>query len=237
MVDVKVLSLKPSFMIFSSILDVKNSCFSLCSTSLPKGPAAIVRINTSQALAQIGGKVELTCVSDGDPTPNVTWYRPDGSELVTNTAFDNVVFVDINNNDDFGEYRCKADNGLGAPVERLIRVEGMCKGKCLRATPLKLPCLNWLQNSIFNCKPVGERLPIKDLVDGLKKKCAGGNITFLTDFAILFHSSTSSTNKGGKCLLFYFFLLDEVNDFQFSKKGFYHQRSEGFGFRPLPNRF
>ena len=129
--------------------------FSFILASLPKGPAAIVRINTSQTLAQIGAKVELTCLSDGDPTPSVTWYRPDGSELVTSTAFNNTVFVDINSNDDFGGYRCKADNGLGAPVERLIRVEGMCKGKCFVQPLCNFHCLNWLQNSNQVCILIG----------------------------------------------------------------------------------
>ena len=84
------------------------------------GPAVIVHINTSEAVALVGEKVELKCVSDGDPTPNVTWYAPDGSELVTITTIDNTIFLDMDSVEDFGEYRCKADNGLGPPVERII---------------------------------------------------------------------------------------------------------------------
>ena len=97
----------------------------LITTFLSIEPAVIVHINISEALAQLGQKVELRCLSDGDPIPTVTWYKPDGSELVTNTAFDNTVFVDITSNDDFGEYRCLADNGLGPPVERIVAVGSM----------------------------------------------------------------------------------------------------------------
>lgn len=84
-----------------------------------------MQINTSAALALVGDKVELKCVSDGDPTPNVTWYRPDGSKMNTITSMDNTIFVDLDSEDDFGEYRCIAYNGLGDPVEKLI--EGNCR--------------------------------------------------------------------------------------------------------------
>ena len=94
--------------------------------SFSTGPAVIVHINTSEALAQVGEKVELKCVSDGDPIPTVTWYRPDGSELITITAIDNTVFVDMTSEEDFGDYKCIADNGLGPPVEKVVKVEGNC---------------------------------------------------------------------------------------------------------------
>ncbi|XP_020632435.1 coadhesin-like isoform X1 [Orbicella faveolata] len=86
-------------------------------------PAVITHINTSLASSQIGGKVELQCVSDGDPIPTVTWYSPNGTELTTITGTDSTIFVDINSEDDFGDYRCTADNGLGLPVEKIVSVE------------------------------------------------------------------------------------------------------------------
>ena len=88
--------------------------------SLLTGPADIVTIKTSEALALIGGTVELNCVSDGDPTPNVTWYTPDGSEIITITNMESTIVVDLENEEDFGGYKCKADNGLGPPVEKVI---------------------------------------------------------------------------------------------------------------------
>lgn len=86
-----------------------------------------MHINTSSAIAPIGQKVALKCVSDGDPIPTVTWYKPDGSELTTITAIDNTVYVDIESDNDYGEYRCKAYNGFGPPVERVVIVGGNCE--------------------------------------------------------------------------------------------------------------
>lgn len=87
----------------------------------------ITHINTSLASSQIGGKVELQCVSDGDPIPTVTWYSPNGTELVTITGIDSTIFVDINSADDFGDYRCTAYNGLGRAVEKVVSVEPIGK--------------------------------------------------------------------------------------------------------------
>lgn len=83
----------------------------------------ITYINTSLASSQIGSKVELQCVSDGDPIPTVTWYSPNGTELITITGKDSTIFVDIDSEDDFGDYRCKAYNGFGLPVEKIVSVE------------------------------------------------------------------------------------------------------------------
>ena len=54
----------------------------------------------------------LKCVSDGVPTPKIIWYKPDGNELNTVTAKENTVKVTINDDEDFGEYKCVAYNGL-----------------------------------------------------------------------------------------------------------------------------
>ena len=90
----------------------------------------ITQINSSLASSQIGQKVKLKCVSDGDPTPTVTWYSPNGTELTTITGKDSTIFVDINSEDDFGDYRCTAYNGLGVLVEKVVSVEPI--GKCNR---------------------------------------------------------------------------------------------------------
>ncbi|XP_078378137.1 uncharacterized protein LOC144661308 isoform X1 [Oculina patagonica] len=94
----------------------------VCNTDECGKPAEITHINTSLASIQLGEKVELKCVSDGDPIPTVTWYSPNGTELTTITGKDSTIFVDINTEDDFGDYRCKADNGLGPPVEKIVSV-------------------------------------------------------------------------------------------------------------------
>lgn len=90
-------------------------------------PAVITHINTSLASTQVGEKVELKCVSDGDPIPSVSWYKPDGTEITTITGTDNTIFVDIESEADFGDYRCRAYNGFGLPVEKIISVNPISK--------------------------------------------------------------------------------------------------------------
>ena len=58
----------------------------------------------------------LKCVSDGVPTPTLTWYKPDGIELSTVTAKENRVGVKMSVDGDFGAYKCVAGNGL-APAD------------------------------------------------------------------------------------------------------------------------
>ena len=54
----------------------------------------------------------LKCFSDGVPAPTLTWYKPDGNELNTVTAKESTVQVLLNYENDFGEYKCVAYNGL-----------------------------------------------------------------------------------------------------------------------------
>ena len=65
----------------------------------------------------------LECVSDGVPTPTLTWYKPDGSQIKSITATQNIVNVKMNVDQDFGAYKCNADNGL-APVDfKIAKIE------------------------------------------------------------------------------------------------------------------
>ena len=54
----------------------------------------------------------LKCVSDGVPTPTLTWYQPNGNELNTFTAKESTVEVFLNDEQGFGEYKCVCYNGL-----------------------------------------------------------------------------------------------------------------------------
>ncbi|KAL9964773.1 hypothetical protein ACROYT_G028458 [Oculina patagonica] len=75
-------------------------------------PAEILSVTSSAAKSWIGQKVTLKCVSDGVPTPTLKWYRPDENELNTVTAKEGTVGVTINDEQDFGQYKCVAYNGL-----------------------------------------------------------------------------------------------------------------------------
>ena len=54
----------------------------------------------------------VKCVSDGVPTPTLTWYKPDGNELNKVTAKESMEKVTITYDQDFGGYKCVAYNGL-----------------------------------------------------------------------------------------------------------------------------
>jgi len=56
--------------------------------------------------------VTLKCVSDGVPTPTLTWYKPGGIEINSVTAKESTVEVFLSDEHDFGEYKCTAYNGL-----------------------------------------------------------------------------------------------------------------------------
>ena len=75
-------------------------------------PPSIKEATLSAEKSWIGQTVTLKCVSDGVPTPTLTWYKPDGNELNTITAKESTVEVLLNDKQDFGEYKCVTYNGL-----------------------------------------------------------------------------------------------------------------------------
>ena len=82
----------------------------------------IKEATTSASKSWIGRTVTLKCVSDGDPTPPFTWYKPDGSQINSITATQNTVNVMLSLDQGFGEYKCNADNGLAADYE-IVKIE------------------------------------------------------------------------------------------------------------------
>ncbi|KAL9964772.1 hypothetical protein ACROYT_G028457 [Oculina patagonica] len=97
-------------------------------TLLVRYPAKILSITTSAASSWNGQTVSLKCVSDGVPTPTLTWYKPDGKELNTVTAKESTVKVTLDDEQDFGEYKCVAYNGLDPlnDASVLLRQLSMC---------------------------------------------------------------------------------------------------------------
>ena len=65
----------------------------------------------------------LKCVSDGVPTPTLTWYKPDGSQINNVKATQNIVNVKMNVDQDFGGYKCDADNGLTPANVKIVKIE------------------------------------------------------------------------------------------------------------------
>ena len=64
----------------------------------------------------------LKCLSDGVPTPTLSWYKPEGSEINRVRARENKVQVPLRGDQDFGHYKCIAANGLIPSDEKLIKI-------------------------------------------------------------------------------------------------------------------
>ena len=69
----------------------------------------------------------LKCLSDGVPTPTLSWYKPEGSEINRVTARENKVQVPLRGDQDFGHYKCIAANGLIPSDEKLIKITQISK--------------------------------------------------------------------------------------------------------------
>ena len=72
----------------------------------------------------------LRCVSDGVPTPTLTWYKPDGSQMNSITAAENTVNVTMSIDQDFGGYKCDADNGLTPADFKIVKIEQISRSFC-----------------------------------------------------------------------------------------------------------
>ncbi|XP_078381393.1 neural cell adhesion molecule 1-like [Oculina patagonica] len=86
-------------------------------------PPTIKEATTSAVKSWIGRRVTLKCVSDGVPTPTLTWYKPDGNQIKKVTATQNSVNVKMNADQDFGGYKCDADNGLTPADLKIVKIE------------------------------------------------------------------------------------------------------------------
>ncbi|XP_078379646.1 uncharacterized protein LOC144662658 [Oculina patagonica] len=90
-------------------------------------PPTIKKATTSAVKSWIGQTVTLKCVSDGVPTPTLSWYTPDGSQIKIVTATQNTVNVKMEVDQDFGGYKCDADNGLTPADYKIVKIEQIKK--------------------------------------------------------------------------------------------------------------
>ena len=101
----------------------------LITFSLFLDPPTIQNITTSFKKSWIGQTVTLKCLSDGVPTPTLSWYKPEGSEINRVRARENKVQVPLRGDQDFGHYKCIAANGLIPSDEKLIKINQIGKYK------------------------------------------------------------------------------------------------------------
>ena len=92
-------------------------------------PPTIQNVTTSSKKSWIGQTVTLKCLSDGVPTPTLSWYKPEGSEINRVRARENKVQVPLRGDQDFGHYKCIAANGLIPSDENLIKINQISKFK------------------------------------------------------------------------------------------------------------
>ena len=92
-------------------------------------PPTIQNFTTSSKKSWIGQTVTLKCLSDGVPTPTLSWYKPEGSEINRVRARENKVQVPLRGDQDFGHYKCIAANGLIPSDENLIKINQISKFK------------------------------------------------------------------------------------------------------------
>ena len=86
-------------------------------------------ITTSSKKSWIGQTVTLKCLSDGVPTPTLSWYKPEGSEINRVRARENKAQVPLRGDQDFGYYKCIAANGLIPSDGKLIKINQISKYK------------------------------------------------------------------------------------------------------------
>jgi len=85
-------------------------------------PPTIKEATTSACKSWIDRTLTLMCVSDGVPTPTLTWYKPDGSKIDRSIDTQNIVNVKISMHQDFGDYKCVADNGLTPADFKIVKI-------------------------------------------------------------------------------------------------------------------
>ena len=88
---------------------------------LSSDTASIKSVSSSVSNSWIGQTVMLTCVSEGVPTPTLSWYNPEGNKFSSLQAKENTVDVTMNSDKDFGVYNRTADNGF-VPASDTLRL-------------------------------------------------------------------------------------------------------------------
>ena len=106
-----------------------------CHFHLPD-PPTIKPATTSTNKSWIGQTMTLKCVSDGFPTPTLTWYKNETSQI--NSTIDTQITVNVmlSVDQDFGDYRCNAENGVNPADFKIVQVEQISRSILLSISKL-----------------------------------------------------------------------------------------------------
>ena len=91
----------------------------------------------------------LSCNATGKPTPNISWTKvedngTDSAPLLP--AVDGKYVMSNIQRSANGTYRCTADNGVSAPVNRTVRVKVECKSRTFYVISKKRCKVVWKKN-------------------------------------------------------------------------------------------
>ena len=79
-------------------------------------------ITSSDQNVTAPAELTLNCSADGKPKPTITWRR-----LCDNTVVS--MPLNITGGNEKGSYRCTADNGVGNPLTKVVKITIQCECK------------------------------------------------------------------------------------------------------------
>ncbi|XP_062277342.1 neuronal cell adhesion molecule-like isoform X8 [Scomber scombrus] len=142
-ITVKVLNRKSD-----SVFDERRPTF-----LIPYGPSSSKMVLRGQVL-------EMECIAEGLPTPNISWTKVSGEFPAKRTSFlyyqKTLRIVDVSESD-AGEYRCMAKNRLGS-VHHTIRVTVKASPYWISGAPRNL-VLAPGENGVLTCRASGTPKP------------------------------------------------------------------------------
>ena len=69
----------------------------------------------------------MTCEANGIPKPNITWIKPDRMEIRKIAVMEHTANEFMRTEQDFGNYTCVAENGVGGAAAKTVQVQQISK--------------------------------------------------------------------------------------------------------------
>lgn len=98
-------------------------------------PPSTQNVATSTGKSWIGQMVTSKWRSDGVSVPKLAWYKPNGREIHGVRVRENKVQVTFRDDQNLGDYKCIATNGLSPYVDSITRIAQISKIQLLLHFP------------------------------------------------------------------------------------------------------